>query len=67
MDCRNGIVTMSRLKKLGNPLLLVAQGFAAGAILVFTTADSRPDHASPTPRPSLSSWPVDGLILPPGP
>ena len=28
------------LKKLGNPFLLVAQGFAAGAILFFATSDA---------------------------
>jgi hypothetical protein len=42
----SGQATMKWLKKLGNPLLLVAQGFAAGAILVFATADdSRPDRS----------------------
>lgn len=38
---------MKWLKKLDNPLLLMVQGFVAGAILVFATADSRPDR-SPT-------------------
>ena len=31
---------MKWLKKLGNPFLLVAQGFAAGVILFFATSDS---------------------------
>lgn len=35
-----GIETMKWLKTLNNPFALVAQGFAAGAILFFATSDS---------------------------
>jgi hypothetical protein len=34
---------MKWLKRLGNPFLLVVQGFAAGAILFFATNDSAAD------------------------
>lgn len=36
---------MKWLKKLNNPVLLGLQGFALGAVLVFATADPRPDRS----------------------
>jgi hypothetical protein len=50
---------MKLLKKLGNPFLLVAEGFVLGAILLATSSpglvDSRPEH---------STQPLDSSVIP---
>lgn len=40
---------MNIKKKLTNPFVLIAQGFAAGAIVFFATAPAEADQQQPAP------------------
>lgn len=50
---------MNIKKKLQNPFLLVAEGFAAGAIIFFATAPTETE--APQQAPSARSAPADDI------
>ena len=59
MKTRDGIRAMNIKKKLQNPFLLVAEGFAAGAIIFFATTPVETDL--PQQAPSALSAPAEDI------
>jgi hypothetical protein len=53
---------MNIKKKLTNPFVLVAQGFAAGAIIFFATAPAEADPQQQAPTASTASAEEIGRI-----